>query len=129
MMEREENLLLKYNLQFFAKDGPGGEKTEEPTAKKLEDARKEGQVAKSKEIANAFGILALFVILKVYLGTMGTRFIALFSAVYNQLPDVTKMYNGDLPVAALQTIIRGMMVQLIIIVAPVFLVGFLVAFV
>ena len=41
MMEREENLLLKYNLQFFAKDGPGGEKTEEPTAKKLEDARKE----------------------------------------------------------------------------------------
>ena len=24
-----------FSLQFFAKDGPGGEKTEEPTAKKL----------------------------------------------------------------------------------------------
>ena len=47
-------MLLQYNLQFFAKDGPGGEKTEEPTSKKLEDARKEGQVAKSKEIGNAF---------------------------------------------------------------------------
>ena len=46
-------MLLQYNLQFFAKDGPGGEKTEEPTSKKLEDARKEGQVAKSKEIGKA----------------------------------------------------------------------------
>ena len=41
-------MILKYDLQFFAKDGPGGEKTEEPTSKKLSDARKEGQVAKSK---------------------------------------------------------------------------------
>ena len=32
-------MILRYNLQFFAKDGPGGEKTEEPTSKKLEDAR------------------------------------------------------------------------------------------
>ena len=129
MMEMRDSYLLKYNLQFFAKDGPGGEKTEEPTAKKLEDARKEGQVAKSKEIANAFGILALFLTLKIYLGTLGTRFIELFSAVYNQLPYVVKMYNGDLPVAALQTIVRGMMVQLIIIVAPIFLVGVVVAFI
>ena len=129
MMEMRDSYLLKYNLQFFAKDGPGGEKTEEPTAKKLEDARKEGQVAKSKEIANAFGILALFLTLKIYLGTLGLRFIELFSAVYNQLPYVVKMYNGDLPVAALQTIVRGMMVQMIIIVAPIFLVGVVVAFI
>ncbi|MEI3211096.1 MAG: EscU/YscU/HrcU family type III secretion system export apparatus switch protein [Lachnospiraceae bacterium] len=47
-------MVIEYNLQFFAKDGPGGEKTGKPTAKKLEDARKEGQVAKSKEISNAF---------------------------------------------------------------------------
>ena len=35
-----EPLRLEYDLQFFAKEGPGGEKTEEPTSKKLEDARK-----------------------------------------------------------------------------------------
>lgn len=128
-MEMRDSCLLKYNLQFFAKDGPGGEKTEQPTTKKLEDARKEGQVAKSKEIANAVGILALFLTLKIYLGTLGTRFVELFSAVYNQLPYVVKMYNGDLPVAALQTIVRGMMVQMIIIAAPIFLVGVVVAFV
>ena len=52
------------NLQFFAPEGEGGEKTEPATAKKLDDARKEGQVAKSKEIGNAFGILSLFLVLK-----------------------------------------------------------------
>ena len=34
---------LEYDLQWFAKDGPGGEKTEPATAKKLRDAREEGK--------------------------------------------------------------------------------------
>ena len=38
--------IFRYDLQLFAKDGPDGEKTEEPTAKKLTDARKKGQVGK-----------------------------------------------------------------------------------
>ena len=58
--------MLLYNLQYFAKDGPGGEKTEEPTSKKLEDARKEGQVAKSKEIASSLILFGLFLMLKLY---------------------------------------------------------------
>lgn len=52
-MEKEKRLLLTYDLQRFAKDGPGGEKTEPATAKKLTDARKEGKVAKSREISSA----------------------------------------------------------------------------
>ncbi|MBD5472329.1 MAG: flagellar biosynthesis protein FlhB [Lachnospiraceae bacterium] len=122
-------ILLKYNLQFFAKEGPGGEKTEEPTSKKLEDARKEGQVAKSKEIANAFGLLSLFLVMKLYLGTMGIRFLELFSAVYDQIPAVVKMYNGNLPNASLQVLIRSMMLRLLLILAPILLVGVAVAFV
>lgn len=122
-------LLLQYNLQFFAKDGPGGEKTEEPTSKKLEDARKDGQVAKSKEIANAFGLLSLFLVMKLYLGTMGTRFLELFTAVYGQIPAVIKMYNGNLPIISLQVLIRSMMLRLLLIIAPVLLVGVAVAFV
>ena len=125
-MENHE-LLLKYNLQFFAKDGPGGEKTEEPTGKKLNDARKEGQVAKSKEIANAFGILALFIILKVYVGTIGTRFIESFHVVYGQIPELVKMYNGNLSVASLQVLLRSMMLRLLTIIAPVLLIGVMVA--
>ena len=42
-------MILEYNLQFFAKSGEGGEKTEEPTAKKMEDSRKDGSVDKSKD--------------------------------------------------------------------------------
>ena len=54
---------LEYNLQFFAAEGQGGEKTEPATEKKLTDARKEGQVVKSREVSNAFTMIALFVLL------------------------------------------------------------------
>ena len=54
----ERNLYLEYNLQWFAKDGPGGEKTEPATAKKLKDAREEGKVAKSKELNSAADLIA-----------------------------------------------------------------------
>ncbi|MCI8935620.1 MAG: flagellar biosynthesis protein FlhB [Lachnospiraceae bacterium] len=121
--------MLEYNLQFFAKDGPGGEKTEEPTAKKLDDARKEGQVAKSKEIGNAFSLLALFLMLQLYLGVMGNQFLKGFHMVYNQIPDVIKMYNGNLPIASIHSLIRTMMLQLLIIITPILLVGFIVAFI
>lgn len=40
-----------------------GEKTEQPTAKKLRDARKKGQVAKSQEIVSSALILALIAVL------------------------------------------------------------------
>lgn len=64
-------MILQYNLQFFAKDGPGGERTEPATEKKLSDARKEGQVAKSKEIANCMGILSLVSDFEVLCGNYG----------------------------------------------------------
>ena len=57
--------MIRYNLQFFAsKDGPGGQKTEPATAKKLNDARKKGQVAKSKDLTGSISLLAFFIILK-----------------------------------------------------------------
>lgn len=116
-------MLLKYNLQFFAKEGPGGEKTEQPTSKKLQDARKEGQVAKSKEIANAFGLMGLFLLMKIYTGGMGTRLIECFAGVYNQIPESIQMYDGRIPIAAITTIVKGMMLRMVIIIAPVLAVG------
>ena len=82
MMELE-NLVLAYNLQFFAKDGPGGEKTEPATSKKLDDVRKEGQVAKSKELISAVSLLALFVLIKVYIGIVGEKLLKVFQDFYN----------------------------------------------
>ena len=120
---------LPLNLQFFAKDGPGGEKTEEPTAKKLEDARKEGQVAKSKEIANGLGLLALFLLLKIMVGSIGTSFLESFSMVYNRIPVICKLNGGTSPMGDISMLLRTVMLRLLIILLPVLLIGFAVAFV
>lgn len=120
-------MILEYNLQFFA-EGMGGEKTEPATEKKLTDARKEGQVAKSREIANGLGMLSLFLVLKFWVGHMGTEFLQLFSGVYGKIPETVKMYGGQVPENDLGIIIQYALVRLLILVAPIFLVGFLVAF-
>lgn len=121
-------MILGYNLQFFAKDGPGGEKTEPATQKKLEDARKEGQVAKSKEVANAFGLMALFLVLKFWVGNMGLGFLKFFSGIYKQIPDVIQMYDGQVPLASLMVIGRTMLLYTLQMLAVVMIVAFIVAF-
>jgi len=120
---------LPLNLQFFAEDGPGGEKTEEPTAKKLEDARKEGQVAKSREIANGLGILALFLVLQFWVGNMGKSFMELFTTIYKEIPDTVALVGNSVPQAAMSRMFQYAILLVIQIVLPIFLVGFLVAFV
>ncbi len=75
---------LGLNLQFFAND-EGGERTEEATPKKLDDARKEGQVAKSQELNTAFELIMLFVILKIFVGTMSNRFVDGFRLFYGSI--------------------------------------------
>ena len=121
-------MILEYNLQFFAKDGPGGEKTEPATSKKLRDARKEGQVAKSREIANGLGLLALFLVLKLWTGKMGAGFLETFSLIYNKIPEVGKLYGGVAPENEMMIMFRHAVIQIIIIIAPIFIIGFLVAF-
>ena len=49
-----------FDLQRF-----DGEKTEEPTSKKREDARKKGQVARSQELNTAFVLLIGFLIIRI----------------------------------------------------------------
>ncbi len=121
--------MIRYDLQFFAKEGQGGEKTEPATQKKLEDARKEGQVAKSREIANGLGLLAIFLILRFWVGNMGEQMLTLFSGVYNMIPEVTTFWQGMMPETDTALIYRQMLIQVVIIIAPVLLVGLLVAFV
>ena len=121
-------MILKYNLQFFAKEGPGGEKTEPATQKKLSDARKEGQVAKSKEIANGFGLLALFLLLKIWVGHMGISFMELFG-VYHHIPEMLHMPYGTVPAGNITGFIRNGMIQLVVIMMPIYLVGVAVAFI
>ena len=121
--------LIKYNLQFFAEDANGAEKSEEPTAKKLQDARKEGQVAKSQEIATAFSLLAFFLILRIGYGFIGDNFKATFERVYNNIPNVARLYDGNLPYNYISSTVNNALLTVLVIGAPFFLVGFLIAFI
>ncbi len=122
-------MILDYDLQFFAKEGAGGEKTEPATQKKLEDARKEGQVVKSREIANGLGLLALFLVLKYYIGNMGNQMIAVFSQIYNQIPSAVTFWNGYMPQNDMTIIYWKMIFYIIMIIGPVFIIAFIVAFI
>ena len=122
-------MLLEYNLQFFAKEGPGGEKTEPATEKKLRDARKEGQVAKSREIANGLGLLALFFVLRFYAGYMGISFLSLFSNMYNRMPSIVTFWNGNMSWEEMGNLYEQMITQILLIILPILLVGVVIAFV
>jgi len=120
-------VILEYNLQFFAKEGAGGEKTEEPTTKKLKDSRKEGQVARSREIGNCLLLLTLFVILKVWIGSLGRGLTQEFTAVYNKIPEISKS-RGGLDEIGLYGLIQDVLQEMLIILLPILLVAFAVAF-
>ena len=60
LLDCRQVLFASFDLQLFS-----SEKTEEPTPKKKEDARKKGQVAKSVEISAVFVLFAAFFSLKV----------------------------------------------------------------
>lgn len=85
--------MVKYNLQFFAKDDGGGEKTEDATPKKLQDARKEGQVAKSQDLGVAVLLLLLFVCFRVFGGFIGNRFFGVFKMYYGSIGDYAYDFN------------------------------------
>lgn len=121
-------MILEYNLQFFA-EGAGGDKTEPATEKKLNDARKEGQVAKSREVANGLGLLGVFIILKLWVGHMGTQLLTIFSLVYEKIPQVVVFWNGDMPVRDIAVIFREMIFEILEIIIPILAIGFLIAFV
>jgi flagellar biosynthetic protein FlhB len=124
----EMKYLLTLDLQFFAKEGPGGEKTEEPTDKKLTDARKEGQVAKSKELGNSVSLIALFLVLKYGVGYLATQFLETFHMIYNKIPDYATFTEGTLSSKDFSGLIGQVIVRMIIMLLPVFLIGIVVAF-
>ena len=117
-----------YNLQLFAKDGPGGEKTEPATAKKLENARKEGQVAKSKELGNAVALLALFVVLKIFIGSIGEKLMGGFNSIYAKIPDITGNSNRNFTIQLLHNLIMDSLLNILLLMLPIFGIGVLVAF-
>lgn len=126
-MRDESYFLLEYELQWFAKDGDGGEKTEPATAKKLQDARNEGQVSKSQELNHAFGLISLFVTLKLFISAIGEELLGSFPLIYNKIPDIINESIGGMSIFSATTLINNVMGTILLILAPFFIIGFMVA--
>lgn len=123
-----EYMILEYNLQFFAADGPGGEKTEEPTQKRKTDNRKEGKVCKSQEVNHAFELIAVFILLKIVIGHLGTQFMEVFKTIYSKIPEMVTFWEGNIIVEDYATLIHSIYLKILVILAPFLATGFIVAF-
>ena len=123
-MEQDRRQILPYHLQWFAKDGPGGEKTEPATAKKLREAREDGKVAKSKELTAAFDLIVMFLMLKIFVSTIGDGFLQIFYYVYNLIPDFIGINAMDVSTYAVMSFFSPVNIQMLKIVAPFFIFGF-----
>lgn len=122
-LEGKKQVFFTVRLQFFADEG--GDKTEEATPKKLSDARKEGQVAKSQEISTAFMLLAMFVMLKIFVGFIGGRFLKNFHEIYS-LFDVYS--EGDFTTNIASSFLRKGLLEVLVIGLPLFAAAVMVAF-
>lgn len=121
----EYKVIVPYNLQFFAND-EGGEKTEEPTAKKIDDSRKEGQVAKSKEISNVSSLMALFICLKIFISFISTRLIRVFNEFWNQFGYYT---NVDFDKTSVWQLLLRAIGYIIITCLPILIISFVLTFI
>lgn len=119
-------MVLEYNLQFFAKQGEGGEKTEPATPKKLEKAREEGQVAKSQDINTAVLLLILFIGLRVFGSFMYNRISAMYLFYYNIISDYA---TEEFTVSRAMGLFTFGLKEIIIIVLPIIAFALLGAFV
>ncbi len=121
--------VLEYDLQFFAKDGPGGEKTEQPTAKKLSDARNEGNVAKSKDLVSAVSLIVSFVLLKFLIGNFGTSLMNVYTFVYKTISTLSVTYADEITYNNVVAVLSHVAIDGLLIVLPLFAVAFVIAFV
>ncbi len=121
--------VLEYDLQFFAKDGPGGEKTEQPTAKKLTDARNEGNVAKSKDLVSAVSLIVSFVLLKFLVGNIGTGLMNVYGFVYKTIATLSVTYADEITYNNVVALLKDVALDGVLIVLPLFAISFVIAFV
>lgn len=78
-------------------ESDSGEKTEEPTAKKLTDARKKGQIARSKDLGTMFVLVgsacALLIVGESLASALGNVMTRLFSLSRHEALDIHALYN------------------------------------
>ena len=117
------NLIFEYNLQWFAANGEGGEKTEPATDKKLKDSREEGKVAKSKELTASFDLIILFLVLKIFISYVGGNLLNIFKYAYSGIPEFIEINQANLTTIAVSSYLFNIILKWILIVLPFFVFG------
>lgn len=124
--QKQLHLIMEWDLQWFAKDGPGGEKTEPATAKKLREAREDGKVVKSKELTAAFDLIVLFLVLKIFVSFVGNRLMNSFADIYGRIPDFVRENAVDVTEKSVAALMSDALTQILIVCVPFFAFGFVV---
>ena len=99
----KNNKLTIFNLQRFAE---GEDKTEEPTEKRRQDARKKGQVARSQELNTAFVLLMGFFVLRI-----------LWEYIYNNIATYTVYIYTHIPESTSVETIRELFIGIMLLLA------------
>ena len=124
--QKQLHLIMEWDLQWFAKDGPGGEKTEPATAKKLREAREDGKAVKSKELTAAFDLIILFLVLKIFVSFVGNRLMNSFVDIYGRIPDFVRENAVDVTEKSVAALMSDALIQILIVCVPFFAFGFVV---
>lgn len=113
---------MMMNLQYFAEDD-AGEKTEQPTAKKKEKAREEGQVAKSTEVTSAFLLLSMFTAFKIWGGNVIDTMLKLTQDLYGLFG------TNTLDIKFFTAVLQESIMAIVKSIAPFMIIAFMVALV
>lgn len=109
---------IDINLQFF------GEKTEEPTSKKIKDTRDKGQVAQSKELTGAVSLILGVYLVKIFGKDMLKIIINSLNYYFNM------MYKTDINIVTAYNIfiksVIFVVTSVLYIIAPVFVIVFMI---
>lgn len=104
------------NLQMFS-----GEKTEQATPKKKQEARKKGQVAKSNELPGAFIMFFSFLAFMMFGGFLKERIFKLLTGI------LTDYMNTEVTLGNITPLFNSLMMEVLLMLAPIFLVSFVIA--
>jgi len=78
-------------------ESDSGERTEDPTAKKLADARRKGQIARSKELGTMFVLIgsacAMLLVGEYLVSSLAGAMRRLFSVTREEVMDTTQLFN------------------------------------
>lgn len=72
----------------------------------------------------AFDLIVLFLVLKIFMSTIGNGFIEIFQSVYTLMPDFVSINAMDVSEQSITNFMYMILVQMIKIVAPFFVFGF-----